>query len=185
MRLGTVIGRVTLSRTVPALIGARWLIVSPFTREHFQQGADAPRGLSKDPSLVVYDDLGGGVGQTIGFIEGREAACAVRSTHPRRCHQRGAGGPHLLQPLQQMKQVISVRDLEEMLRNGKDVRSLPADALLTPSARDFLRELETSGNQQRTAGRKRQALQPGHARHLQEFKGRHRSVLQLAADPRA
>jgi hypothetical protein len=30
--------------------------------------------LSKDPSLVVYDNLGGGVGQTIGFVEGREAA---------------------------------------------------------------------------------------------------------------
>src|SRR6266568_1651085 len=39
-----------------------------------------------------------------------------------------------------MKQVISVRDLEEMLRAGKDVRSLPEEALLTPSARDFLRE---------------------------------------------
>ena len=74
MRLGTVIGRVTLSRTVPALTGARWLVVSPFTREQFQRGADTPPGLSKDPSLVVYDDLGGGVGQTIGFIEGREAA---------------------------------------------------------------------------------------------------------------
>ena len=74
MRLGTVIGRVTLSKTVPALIGARWLVVSPFTREHFQSGAEALAGLSKDPSLVVYDDLGGGVGQTIGFIEGREAA---------------------------------------------------------------------------------------------------------------
>lgn len=41
-----------------------------------------------------------------------------------------------------MKQVISVRDLEEMLRSGKDVRSLPEDALLTPSARDFLRDLD-------------------------------------------
>jgi len=41
-----------------------------------------------------------------------------------------------------MKQVIGVRDLEEMLRNGKDVRILPSDALLTPSARDFLRDLE-------------------------------------------
>jgi len=41
-----------------------------------------------------------------------------------------------------MKQVISVKDLEEMVRNGKDVRSLPAEALLTPSARDFLRDLE-------------------------------------------
>ena len=74
MRLGTVIGRVTLSRSVPALTGGRWLIVSPFTREHFQRGAAPLPGLSKDPSLVVYDDLGGGVGQTIGFVEGREAA---------------------------------------------------------------------------------------------------------------
>ena len=74
MRLGTVIGRVTLSKTVPALIGARWLVISPFTREHFQNGAETIQGVSKDPSLVVYDDLGGGIGQTIGFIEGREAA---------------------------------------------------------------------------------------------------------------
>jgi len=74
MRLGSVIGRVTLSRTVPALAGARWLIVSPFTRDHFQRGAETPPGMSRDPSLVVYDNLGGGVGQTIGFIEGREAA---------------------------------------------------------------------------------------------------------------
>lgn len=41
-----------------------------------------------------------------------------------------------------MRQVISVRDLEELLRNGGDVRALPADAILTPSARDFLRDLE-------------------------------------------
>jgi L-fuculose-phosphate aldolase len=41
-----------------------------------------------------------------------------------------------------MKQVISVRDLEEMQRNGKDVRLLPDDVILTPSARDFLREFE-------------------------------------------
>ncbi len=74
MRLGTVIGRVTLNKSVPALAGGRWLIVSPFTREHFQRGAAELPGLSKDPSLVVYDDLGGAVGQTIGFVEGREAA---------------------------------------------------------------------------------------------------------------
>ena len=74
MKLGSVIGRVTLNKTVPALIGGRWLIVSPFTREHYQRGMDTPPGMSKDPSLVVYDDLGGGVGQTIGYVEGREAA---------------------------------------------------------------------------------------------------------------
>jgi len=82
MRLGTVIGRVTLSVTVPALAGARWLIVSPFTREHFQRGNETPPGMSKDPSLVVYDDLGGSVGQTIGFVEGREAACPFDQPTP-------------------------------------------------------------------------------------------------------
>jgi len=41
-----------------------------------------------------------------------------------------------------VKQVISVKDLEEMVRGGKDVRSLPEGALLTPLARDFLRDLE-------------------------------------------
>jgi microcompartment protein CcmK/EutM len=82
MRLGTVIGRVILSKTVAGLDGARWLIVSPFTREHFQQGDQTPRGLSRDPSLVVYDDLGAGVGQTIGFIEGREAAMPFERPTP-------------------------------------------------------------------------------------------------------
>jgi microcompartment protein CcmK/EutM len=82
MKLGAVIGRVTLSQTVPALIGARWLIVSPFTRGHYQQGADTPLGLSRDPSLVVYDDLGGGLGQTIGYVEGREAAAPFERPVP-------------------------------------------------------------------------------------------------------
>jgi carbon dioxide concentrating mechanism protein CcmL len=81
MRLGTVIGNVTLSKTVEGLVGARWLVVSPFTREHFQQSAKAPV-VSKEPSLVVYDDLGGGIGQTIGFIEGREAAMPFERPTP-------------------------------------------------------------------------------------------------------
>jgi carbon dioxide concentrating mechanism protein CcmL len=74
MKLGTVIGRVTLSVQAPELVGARWLLVSPFTREHFQRGTEAITGISKDPSLVVYDALGAGVGQTVGYVEGREAA---------------------------------------------------------------------------------------------------------------
>ncbi len=82
MRLGTVIGRVTLNKTVPSLVGARWLILSPFTRDHFQRGSESPGGMSKDPSLVVYDDLGGGIGQTIGFVEGREAASPFEEATP-------------------------------------------------------------------------------------------------------
>ena len=82
MKLGTVIGRVTLSVAVPELRGARWLLVSPFTREHFQRGTETPPGLSKDPSLVVYDSIGGGVGQTIGYVEGREAAQPLETLAP-------------------------------------------------------------------------------------------------------
>jgi carbon dioxide concentrating mechanism protein CcmL len=82
MRMGTVIGRVTLSKTLPSLIGARWLVVSPFTREHFQRGTKAITGMSKDPSLVVYDDLGGGVGQTVGFTEGAEATAPFDQPTP-------------------------------------------------------------------------------------------------------
>src|SRR5713101_3033382 len=44
-----------------------------------------------------------------------------------------------------MKTVISAKDIEELLRNGGDVASLPADAILTPSARDRLRDLEGHG----------------------------------------
>ena len=82
MRLGSVIGRVTLCKTIEELHGARWLIVSPFTREHFQQGEDTPAGLSKDPSVVVYDNLGGGVGQTVGFVEGAEATAPFDKPTP-------------------------------------------------------------------------------------------------------
>jgi microcompartment protein CcmK/EutM len=64
------------------LIGARWLIVTPFTRDHYQRGGESPSGLSQDPSLVVYDDLGGGVGQTIGYVEGREAAAPFEEPTP-------------------------------------------------------------------------------------------------------
>ena len=74
MKLGTVIGRVTLSRSAEALKGGRFLVVSPFSREQYANGLEAPPAMGQDPSLAVYDDLGGGVGQVIGYEEGREAA---------------------------------------------------------------------------------------------------------------
>ncbi len=45
-----------------------------------------------------------------------------------------------------MKQIISLRDLEEMQRSGSDLKSLPSDAILTPSARDFLRDLQNANS---------------------------------------
>ena len=74
MKIGTVIGRVVLGQTVPSLHGARWLIVTPFTREHYQHGNLPMPHLSQEWNVVVYDDLGGGLDQNIGYVEGREAA---------------------------------------------------------------------------------------------------------------
>ena len=74
MKLGTVIGRVTLGRSGDLLKGGRFLVVSPFSREQYALGLDKGAGMGKDPSLVVYDNLGAGVGQVIGYEEGREAA---------------------------------------------------------------------------------------------------------------
>jgi microcompartment protein CcmK/EutM len=74
MKLGTVIGRVTLSRSAETLKGGRYLVISPFSREQYAKGLAAGAGMGKDPSLVVYDNLGGGVGDVIGYEEGREAA---------------------------------------------------------------------------------------------------------------
>ena len=82
MKLGTVIGRVTLSKTVKALEGGRFLIVSPFSREQFAAGIDAPVTISKEPSLVVYDAVGGAPGHVIGYSEGREAAQPFEAPTP-------------------------------------------------------------------------------------------------------
>jgi microcompartment protein CcmK/EutM len=82
MKLGKVLGRVTLNAVVPELEGARWLVVSPFTREFYQRGTETPEGMSKDSTLIVYDDIGGHVGQTIGYVEGREAAQPFDSPKP-------------------------------------------------------------------------------------------------------
>jgi L-fuculose-phosphate aldolase len=44
-----------------------------------------------------------------------------------------------------MKTIVSAREIEDLLRNGGDVKSLPSDAIFTPSARDLLREFENNG----------------------------------------
>src|SRR6266516_3302214 len=44
-----------------------------------------------------------------------------------------------------MKTVISAKDIEDILRRGGELQSLPADAVYTPSARDLLHDLQRSG----------------------------------------
>lgn len=72
MRAGRVIGKVVLSHSVPALEGARWLIVSPCGKAELQDLSNVR--ISRDPSLVVYDRLGASTGDLIGYTEGGEAA---------------------------------------------------------------------------------------------------------------
>ncbi len=71
MRLGTVIGRVTLHIKEPVYVGGCLLIVQPFSREQFAGAPGVP--LAKGSSLVVYDELGADEGCIVGFTEGAEA----------------------------------------------------------------------------------------------------------------
>jgi len=74
MRIGRVIGRVTLSRQYPALRGGRFLIALPCGRDRLLGGS---RG--SDP-VVVIDFLGAAEGALVSFVEGREAACPFGAT---------------------------------------------------------------------------------------------------------
>ncbi len=76
MRLGTVIGRVTLSVRSPKYTGERLLVTLPWKTDTFV-GAE-----KFDPAIVVYDQLGAGVGQHIAISEGREAACPFEKPTP-------------------------------------------------------------------------------------------------------
>jgi L-fuculose-phosphate aldolase len=61
-----------------------------------------------------------------------------------------------------MKTVISAKDIEDMLRQGGDWKSLPSDAVYTPSARDLLRDLEKRGAKTVAGG----SANPGSAKPL-------------------
>jgi L-fuculose-phosphate aldolase len=45
-----------------------------------------------------------------------------------------------------MKNVISLKDLEQMAREGRSLSNLPGDSILTPSARDYLNDIAANGN---------------------------------------
>jgi microcompartment protein CcmK/EutM len=69
MRIAQVMGRVTLSRALPALRGGRLLIAQPLPLDALTESVPA-----RSEELVVYDILGAGDGSLIGVSEGREAA---------------------------------------------------------------------------------------------------------------
>jgi len=76
VRMGTVIGRVTLSVRSPRYSGETLLLALPWNRETFA-------GEQKfDPAVVVYDQLGANAGQQIAISEGSEAACPFPKPTP-------------------------------------------------------------------------------------------------------
>jgi ethanolamine utilization protein EutN len=69
MRIAEVIGTVTLSRPHPSLKGFRFVLGVPLTRGEMERRT-APTG----EELVIYDDLGAGIGSRIALSESGEAA---------------------------------------------------------------------------------------------------------------
>ena len=69
MRIGEVIGTVTLNRWHPSLAGARLKLVVPLGWDNLAGRSDQPL-----EEIAVFDELGAGLGSRIAISEGREAA---------------------------------------------------------------------------------------------------------------
>ena len=69
MRIGDVIGTVTLNRAHPSLLGASFKLVAPLSWDNL-----ADRWDERLEEIAVYDELGAGVDSRIAISEGREAA---------------------------------------------------------------------------------------------------------------
>jgi len=76
MRVGRVIGSVTLSSRLDDVPPGRFLIVQPEDAAALQAV-----GVPTAEPVVAYDELGAGLGARVGISEGREAAMPF---HPRR-----------------------------------------------------------------------------------------------------
>ena len=73
MRIGTVIGTVTLNRAHDSLRGGSYRLVVPLSLANLT-GDDG----SMAEELVLYDELGAGIGSQIAISEGGEAAQPFR-----------------------------------------------------------------------------------------------------------
>jgi ethanolamine utilization protein EutN len=69
MRIGEVIGTVTLNRQHPSLTGGRFKLVVPLSLDDLDGAGDR-----SGEEFAVFDELGAGVGCRIAISEGREAA---------------------------------------------------------------------------------------------------------------
>ncbi len=69
MRIGRVIGQVTLNRGYHKMRGSRLLVVKPHTIEVVREGAPEPL-----ETIIVWDELSATDDDLVGFSEGREGA---------------------------------------------------------------------------------------------------------------
>jgi ethanolamine utilization protein EutN len=69
MRIGEIIGTVTLNRSHPSLVGGRFKLVVPLSFADLKG-----QGAKPAEELTLYDELGAGIGCQVAFSEGREAA---------------------------------------------------------------------------------------------------------------
>lgn len=75
MRIGDVIGKVTLSKADPRLIGGRFLVIRPHDPQSLRENRPG-----KGEVVVAYEELGANIGDRVGFSEGREAAMPFHPT---------------------------------------------------------------------------------------------------------
>jgi len=69
MRIGEIIGTVTLNRSHPSLVGGRFKLVVPLSLADLTGQGGQPA-----EELTLYDEIGSDVGCRVAFSEGREAA---------------------------------------------------------------------------------------------------------------
>ncbi len=73
MRIAEVVGTVTLNRCHPSFRGARLKMVEPLALANLREGSR-----SSADQLIVWDELGAGIGDRIALSEGAEAAQPFR-----------------------------------------------------------------------------------------------------------
>lgn len=69
MRIGEVIGRLTLSVADPGLRGGRFLVIRPHDPASLREDR-----MGVGEIVIAYDEIGAGAGDRVAFSEGREAA---------------------------------------------------------------------------------------------------------------
>jgi ethanolamine utilization protein EutN len=71
MLLGTVVGNVWATKKDPTLVGLRFLVIQPFTRD----------GKASAETLIAVDPLGAGIGERVLVVFGRAARHCIGRSH--------------------------------------------------------------------------------------------------------